>query len=181
MRNAPDVAARIQWVLKERVEAETRTYARRQKSRGDLLARALSKLDDIMSTDLREVVDWRREAVTNAAGEVTGISETVAVKDAAKISPKAASAIKGVFMKAGQVRIEMHDQRAAAVEIIKLLSGSDAQPTTNVTVNQTNIGATDALDAARRVAFLLGAAMSRLPAAQAATSPLTIEGEASKT
>jgi hypothetical protein len=165
MRHSAPVDARITWLLNERVKADTRTFLRRKRGDGDLLARALQKLDDIMSTDVREIVDWRREPVLNDNGEVVDITETVAVKDSAKISARAASAIRGVFTKSGRIRLELHDQRAAAAEIVKLLSGNDAQPASNVTVNQINMmGQTDALEAAKRVSFLLAAARSREPA-----------------
>jgi hypothetical protein len=164
LRHRTEVAARIDWLLKERVDISTRTYLKRTKKSGDLLARALQKLDDIMSTDVREIVDWRREPVLNDNGEVVDITETVAVKDSAKISARAASAIRGVFTKSGKIRLELHDQRAAAAEIVKLLSGNDAQPASNITVNTINVGAHDALEAAKRVSFLLAAARSREPA-----------------
>ena len=164
LRHKPHVDARVRWLLDERVKASTRTFVRRQKKDGDLLARALQKLDDIISTDVREIVDWRREPVLNDNGEVIDIAETVAIKDSAKISARAASAIRGVFTKSGKIRLELHDQRAAASDIVKLLSGSDAQPASNVTVNQINVGTTDALEAAKRVSFLLAAARAREPA-----------------
>ena len=139
------------------------------------MARALQKLDDIMSTDVREIVDWRREPVLNAEGEVVEIAETMALKDAHALSPKAAAAIKSVFTKAGALRVELHDQRAAAVEIVKLLSGSDAQPASNITVNQVNVGNVDAVTAAQRVAFLMAAASSRQPAPSPA--PVVIDAK----
>lgn len=172
LRHSHAVDARITWLLRQRVEAETRSFTRRQKSRGDLLARALQKLDDIMSTDIREVADWRREAVTNADGEVIEIAETMALKDASAISAKAAAAIKSVFTKSGKLRVEMHDTRAAAAEIVKLLTGSDAQPSQTTNITQVNVGAVSATDAAQRIAFLLAAAASK------AAPPVMIEAMA---
>jgi hypothetical protein len=103
LRRRPEVNARIEFLLQRRVEASTRSFVRRQNSRGDLLARALQKLDDIMSTDIREILDWKREPVLNADGEVVAISERIAVKDAGAISRKAGSAIRSVFAKSGAV------------------------------------------------------------------------------
>lgn len=163
MRHRPEIDARIRWLLSERVKVDSHRYARRQNRKGDLLQRALAKLDDIMSTDVRELVDWRKEAVLNAAGEVVEVVERMSVKDASAISAKAASAIKGLITKGGRLQVELHDQRAAATDIVRLLTGSDAQPAGNVTVNQVNVGAVSAADAAQRVMFLLASVANRIP------------------
>jgi hypothetical protein len=68
----------------------------------------------------------------------------------------------------------MHDKRAALEALAKILKGDDVQPAGNITVNQVNVGQTDALDAARRVAFLLAAARAKEPATD---QMRTIEGE----
>lgn len=174
MRHSAPVDARITWLLNERVKAESHRFTRRQKSKGDLLDRAMKELEAIAFVDIREVIDWRRSAITNADGEVTEISEDVQVRDASAIPASAAKAIKGVFLKSGKLRVEMHDKRQALVDIVKALSGSDGalQPS-SVTVNQINVGGTDALEAAKRVSFLLAAARAREPAVK------TIEGIAS--
>ena len=173
LRRATDVDARIRWMLSERVKADTRTFIRRQKSKGDLLSRVVKELEDIAFQDIREVVDFRREAQTNAKGEVTGVVDVVQVRDSAKLSPAAAKAIKGVFLKSGALRVEMHDKRAALEALAKILKGDDVQPAGNITVNQMNVGQTDALDAARRVAFMLSALQGK-----PLQAPRTIEGEA---
>ena len=174
VRHAPDVDARVRWLLNERVKANTRSFVRRKKTSGDLLARVVKELEDIAFQDIREVVDFRREAQTNAAGEVIGVADVVQVRDSSKLTPAAAKAIKGVFLKSGALRVEMHDKRAALEALAKILKGDDVQPAGNITVNQVNVGQTDALDAARRVAFLLAAARAK----ELATDQMrTIEGE----
>ena len=178
LRHAPDIDARVKAILNERVKAETRSYGRRQKKAGDLLARVVAELEDIAFQDIREVVDWRREPVTNADGEVTGISESVAIRDSKSLTPQAARAIKGIMMKAGRVQVEMHDKRAALEALAKILKGDDIQAASNITVNQVNVGAVDAATAAQRVAFLLSAAAHVRPV-QAAPMRV-IEGEPSK-
>jgi hypothetical protein len=87
----------------------------------------------------------------------------------------ASKAIKSVFLKGGALRIDMHDKRQALVDLVKLLKGDDVAQPGNVSIQQVNIGALDALEAAKRVSFLLAAARSR---EAAKPSPPTIEGEA---
>lgn len=165
LRHKPEVDARIRWMLDERVKADTRAFTRRQKGKGDLLQRALKRLEDIAFVDVREVANWKREPVLNADGEVISEGESLVIRDSRDLTPQAAAAIKSVFTKSGRLRVEMHDAKAALVDIVKLLSGSDAQPSGgNVNVTQINVGGTDALEAAKRVSFLLAAARSREPA-----------------
>ena len=165
MRHSPDIAARIKWMLEQRVIADSRSFGRRQKKTGDLLARVVAELEDIAFQDVREVVDWRREAVTNEHGEVVDVRETVAVRDSAKLTPQAARSIKGVIVKAGKVQIELHDKRAALEALARILKGDDVATPQTVNVQQINVGTVDAVTAAQRVAFLLAAAASR-PASQ---------------
>jgi len=177
LRRRPEVNARIEFLMKCRVEASNRSFVRRQKTQGDLLARALQKLDDIMSADIGEIVDWRREPVLNSDGEVVEIAETIQVKDARAIPAKSRAAIRSVFTKGGALRVDLHDQRAAAEAIVKLLSGKDAQPasvTNNTTINAVNVGQMPAVEAAQRVAFLIAAAARALPTASA---PAVIEAK----
>ena len=164
LRHSQPVAARIAAMLEERVKAQTRTFARRTKSRDDLLARAIRELEAIAFQDVREVANWRNEPKLNEAGEVIGVESTLAIRDSADLTPDAAKAVKGVFTKAGAIRLEMHDKRAALETLVKILSGSDAaMPAQQVTVNQVNIGSMSALDVARRVAFLLAKAEASGP------------------
>jgi hypothetical protein len=170
LRWVPEVDARIAELMKGRVDSEARAFGRRQKTKGDLLQRALRELEDIAFSDVREVVDWRREAVTLPDGE-TAIVDSLQARDADKIPASAAKAIKAVFLKGGALRIDMHDKRAALESIVKLLTkDGDAAPVAqNVTVNQVNVGAMDAIEAARRVAFMVAAVSQRTAA------PLTID------
>jgi hypothetical protein len=79
----------------------------------------------------------------NADGEVIGTDSSLVIPDAAEARYESICTTSG-----------------------KLLGGSHvAQPTRSVTVNQVNIGATDALEAAKRVSFLLAAARAKQPTA----------------
>lgn len=153
------------------MKAHAASFVRRGKIKGDLLDAAVKRLADLAFTDAREIVAWDEETVTSADGEIS-VRPRLVLKDSKAISPQAATLIKGAFMKAGEIRIDLHDQRGALVDLIKTLKGSDAV-TNNVTVtnNTLNVGAVTAQDAAQRIAFLLSAAQSRLPAMK------TIEAE----
>lgn len=166
LRHQPHLDARVQWVLNERVKADSRAFVRRQKSHTDMLDAAVKRLADLAMTDPRELFAWRNEAQLNAAGEVTGVTPRLMLRDSLDISPAAASLIKGAFVKAGEIKLETHDQRAALVDLVKILKGNDigaGATTTNVT--QINVGGVSALDAAQRVAFLLASMASRAPSA----------------
>lgn len=164
LRHSPRVDARINALLRERVKADSRQFARRQKVKGDILDAAVKRLADMAFTDPREVFAWRNEPVLNADGEVIGERTKLIARDSADLSPAAASLVRGAFVKAGEVKLETHDQRSALVDLVKLLKGSDAV-TNNVTVttNTVNVGGIDAVTAAQRVAFLMAAAASRIP------------------
>jgi hypothetical protein len=156
LRHRPKVDARIAWLLQERVKADTR-----EKQHGDLMDRAIRELEAIAFHDIREVADWRREVKIGADGEVIGADSTLAIRDAADLPACASKAIKSVFLKGGSLRIDMHDKRQALVDLVKLLKGDDVAAPRNVSIQQVNIGATDAFEAAKRVSFLLAAARAR--------------------
>lgn len=177
IRHRPHVAARVEQLARDRVGSENRQFARRQKVKGDILDEAVKRLASLAFTDVRELLAWHQEPVVNADGEVTGTKQRLVIKDSSAISPEAATLLKGAFLKAGELRIETHDQRAALVDLVRLLKGSDAAPANNVTVNQVNVGQLSALDAAQRVAFMLAAAGRSLAAAPV-VEPVTIEGKA---
>ena len=174
LRHTPEVDARIQALLKSRVSAQAVAFARRQKGSGDLLARVVKELEDIAFQDVREIVDWRREAVMNAAGEVIDMRETMQLRDSAKLTPSAAKAVKGVFRKGDSLRLELHDKRAALETLAKILKGDDVATTQTTTNVQINVGAAGAVDAVQRIAFLLASATSRQPAAP---PPVTIDAK----
>lgn len=176
LRHRPEVEERVNALLRRRVDSDARTFARRQKIKGDLLDASIRRLADIAHTDLRELVAWHDVPELNADGEVIGTRQRLVIRDAAEITPAAATLLKGAFLKAGELRIETHDQRAALVDLVKLLQGKDAAPPPpSLTVNQFNVGGVDAIQAAQRVAFLLAAAAAGA-AAPAPAAPL-IEGK----
>ncbi len=102
-------------------------------------------------------MNWKRDPILSSDGEVLDIVDRISVTASNKLSNDAAAAIKGVFQKGGQVRVEFHDKRAALESLVKLLNTDSAPLPPSMTVNQVNIGQMNSLDLARRVAFLLSA------------------------
>jgi hypothetical protein len=135
---------------------------RREKREEDLRDRVIEELTRIAFADVRDVVSWKREPVLSPDGEVLDIVERISVTASDKLSMDAAAAIKGVFHKSGQIRVEMHDKQSALLALAKHLNLFDDPPSgPRVTVNQVNVGSTNALDLAQRVAFLFGQAEAR--------------------
>lgn len=176
-RHKPHIDARIQALLKIRVDADTKRFVRRQNKIDDIRARALAELEKIAFLDIREVAQWDKRPVMSPDGEVIEIVDKLLLTPSAKLSPAAAAAIKGVTTKSGSLKVELHDKRAALETILKATGGfpTDDSPS-SVTVNQFNVGAVDAIEAARRIAFALRRGADALPAPSPA--PKTIDGEA---
>jgi hypothetical protein len=173
LRWRPDVDSRIRWLAKQRVERETRAFARRRKLRGDLLDRATQELAAIALFDLGEVLNWERRPVVNDAGEVTGYATQFQVKDSAKLTAPQRAAIKAVFSKSGELRVELADKLTALATLIKTLTRKDVPTASSITINQQNVGEVSALDAARKVAFLLAASRAQaLPVAVTNAMPV---------
>ena len=161
LRHRPDIARRVEEILKHRVQADTRRRARREKRDDDLRDQVISELRRIAFADIREIANWKREPVISPDGEVLGLADRIAFTASDKLSTDSAAAIKSVFQKSGQVRIEMHDKQTALLALAKHLKLFDNEgPTSKVVVNQIHLGDVSALDVARRVAFLLSSAGS---------------------
>ena len=113
-------------------------------------------------------------------GEVLGVADRISVTASGNLSTDAAAAIRSVFQKSGQVRVEMHDKQSALLALAKHLKLFDEPPVPPaITVNQLNVGKMDALEVARRVAFVLAAAQAGVPRKDA--ERLTIKGEPFRT
>jgi hypothetical protein len=177
LRRAPDVEARVNCLLQERINADTRARHRREKPIADLKTKVVRELERLAFSDARDVVQWGREAVVDRNGNVTGFEERVSPTPSRNLSAAAAAAVKGVTTKAGSLKVELHDKLQALDKLAKILGlMQDATPS-SVTVNQVNVsqGNDTALEAARRLAFAIEAARV---AGQLAAPAKTIEGEA---
>jgi hypothetical protein len=173
LRNAPEVVARISWLLESRVKFDTRRRHRTEKKIDDLRLRTLRELERIAFCDIRDVIGWDRTPVFNDHGDLTEMKDDISVVPSRYLKADAAAAIKGVFSKSGRVRVEMNDKLAALDKLAKALGlyqDTTPQPPSLVTVNQVSIGGQSAIEAARRVAFLI-----RSAAALAPTTPQLVE------
>ena len=177
LRNEPEVKARIDWLLEERVNASTRRRHHREKDIEDIQARLLKRMADIALGDTRDVQQWNRKAIVNSDGDVTGFTDEIDITPSHKLKPEQAALVKGVFRKGDGVRVELVDQLAAMEKLAKMLGmfqDSSPPPVVNNTVNQVNISG-DAVEAVRRVAFMLEAANKQAEKSEKAVQPLTID------
>jgi phage terminase small subunit len=176
LRHRPDISRRVEELLKERVQADTRRRVRREKKDEDLRDRVIEELRRIAFADVREVMKWNREPVMSPDGEVLDIVDRVTVTASDKLTDSSAAAIKSVFQKAGSLRVELHDKRAALEALAKILKGDDVQPAGAIKVTQVNVGSLGAVDIAQRIAFLMSSAAA---AAQRQPAPEVIEADPS--
>lgn len=114
------------------------------------------------STDVREILNWRREPVLSADGEALDIVGRICVT-ASDHKSEEASSVKGVFHKSGQVHIELYDKLRALLGLIKRLDRNMAPQLAGVTPYPMKLAETNALDVARKDVFLLAAAKARGP------------------
>jgi hypothetical protein len=132
----------------------------------------LAELRRIAFADIRDMARWGREAATSPDGEALAVNDRVSVAPSNRLPADAAAAIKNVFTKSGQVRTEMHDKHAALASLARHFGlFGDASSALPVAINQTNIGDIAALNAARKLAFLLAAARAQ------AAPPITIDAK----
>ena len=174
LRRAPSVEARINWLLESRIERDTARRHRSEKKIDDLRLRVLQELERIAFQDVRNVVQWDRQPQLSPEGDIIGIADELTITPSHRLSHEAAAAIKGVFTKGGQVRVELNDKLAALEKLAKAtgLFQEAAPVPPSVTVNQVNI-TDNALETARRVGFLLTAMHH-----SANRAPAIIEGNA---
>jgi hypothetical protein len=181
LRRSADVDARVNWILAQRIEADTKRRHASEKPIADLNTRVLRELEMIAFSDTREIVQWQRIPLLDPDGNVTGFRDEITPTPSHKLKASAAAAIKGVSTKSGSLKIETHDKLAALAQLARILGlCHDATPSTNVTMTQVNIGGeSTALESARRLAFALAAAQHAALYAPPG-EPLTIEGKAAR-
>ena len=173
VRNAPEVMARIEWLLEQRVQRQAAREHRPEKSERDLRLRVLKRLERIAFGDIRQVATWDKRAVTDSEGNVTELRDFVTLVPSRNLTHDAAATVKAVFSKSRELRLELHDPQPALEKLCKALGMyADATPPP-VTVNQLNVGAMDAGETMKRIAFMIAAAQAQ--AAKAA--PLSIESK----
>jgi hypothetical protein len=161
IRRAPDIDARVTWLLERRIEADTKARHKAEKPLHDLRSRVIRELERIAFSDARDVVQWQRQPIVDDHGNVTGYREEMTPTPSHKLKADQAAAVKGVTTKSGSLKIELHDKLAALDKLGRMLGlFHDAAPAAHVTVNQMNLNECPdtALEAARRLAFALAKA-----------------------
>jgi hypothetical protein len=176
LRNHPDIKARISWLLTERIKTATRRRHKSEKKLGDLRTRTMKELERVAFSDVRDIIQWRRIPIVDSDGSIVGYEDEVVATPSHELTRDAAASIKEVSTKSGAVRIATHDKLAALDKIARALGlfQDSAPPPSSVTVNQVNVGDVQALELARRLAFLLAMAGSKQ--AEQIAAPV-IEGE----
>ncbi len=170
LRYHPLVKARIEWLLDERVRSR---FRRRTPGEKKALATQLSDEARILEeyralafADPRDVMAWETVPVLDKEGNIIGAENKLIVRPSADLTRAQASTVRGAFLKSGELRLETHDKLKALDSFAKVLrigqpdTPPQAPSGTQFTLNQVNIG-TDAVAAARKVAFLLSAAAAQ--------------------
>ncbi|MGA9849156.1 MAG: terminase small subunit [Roseiarcus sp.] len=183
MRRSPDVEARVNWLLQERIDADTRARHKAEKPIADLRLRVLKELERVAFADARDLVQWDREPILDGAGNVRGYRDVMVTTPSRRLTRDQAASVRSVTTKSGALKIDVHDKLNALMQLSKALGlYQDAAPPP-VTVNQVNVsaGQNTGLELARRLAFALSAARAIAPPKElpAASEPLTVECAAS--
>jgi Terminase small subunit len=176
LRRQADVDARINWIIRQRIESDAALRHRAEKPIADARLRLVRELEKIAYSDIRQLVQWDKQPVLDPDGNVVGERDRMTVTPSHRLKPGAAATVKSVTTKSGALKFDVHDKLNALNTLAKILGvTTDAPPPVqSVTVNQVNVGPSNALEAARRLAFALAAAQQ---AALAAPQPAVTEDE----
>ena len=183
LRNDPAIKARVDFIVSERIKAQAIAAAAPEKKLADSRARLIRELERIAYGDFRELVQWERRPQYDETGKLLGFADVIIATPSERLSRDAAAGIKSVTTKGGTLKLERHDKIAALLALAKihgLLDKEKVGPSQAVTVNQVNVGETNALEAIRKVAFMLGALRAR-EREQIDAAPAQCEPTADKT
>jgi hypothetical protein len=163
LRHKPAIEARVSWLLRERIEADTRARHRSDEKIADARLRLISELERIAYADTRDVVQWDREPELDQDGNVIGFKDTMRVTPSHLLTKDQAAQVRSVTTKSGSLKFEGFDKLAALTQLAKILGMArdpQTQAVSNATVNvqQVNIGGDNALEAVRRLAFAIAKA-----------------------
>lgn len=174
-RYAPDVRARVKWILEERIRANAAARARQSGKEGDARLRLIRELEAIAYVDPGDLAQWSRVPRFDGEGNLTGYDDVLELTPSHLLTRAQRSAIKSVSRTVKKdgvtVRLDTNGKQEALALLAKILgmTASDAPPATttinNTQVNVSAVGETSALEAARRLAFALEKAARALPAA----------------
>jgi hypothetical protein len=116
LRNAPEVNARINFLVSERTQAQAIAAALPEKKMADARLRLVRELERIAYSDLREVVQWEKRAQLSPDGGILRIIDELSTTPSAKLSRAAAAGIRSVTTKSGALKIDMHSKRARGAD-----------------------------------------------------------------
>ena len=122
-----------------------------------------------------DVVAWDRKAILGPDGTVEGFRDEITPVPSAHPARGTMTAIRSVTTKSGALKIDMHAKKNAMAGLAKILGMTvDATPVQqSLTVNTINVRDVQALEVARRVAFLLSSV-------ETAAAPVAIDARAEK-
>ena len=142
------------------MEADTRARHRADQKITDERLRMIRELGRIAYSDPRDVVQWDREPELDQDGNVIGFKDTMKVTPSRLLTREQAAQVKSVTTKSGALKFEVHDKLAALAQLAKILGvapepQSQTVSNTQVNVGQVNIGADNALEGLKRLAFAI--------------------------
>src|ERR1700722_2195068 len=104
LRNAPQVVARINWLLQDRVKTDTQLRHRTEKQIDDLRTRVLRELERVAFADARDLVQWDRKAVLAEDGTVVGFRDELIPTPSHLLTVGQAAAVKSITTKSGALK-----------------------------------------------------------------------------
>jgi hypothetical protein len=162
LRHKPYIDARVSWLLTERVKADTRARHSAEQKIVDARLRLIRELERIAYSDVRDVVQWDREPQLDGDGSVVGFKDVMKVTPSHLLTGEQAAQVRSLTTKSGALKFEVYDKLPALAQLAKVLGmAREPQPqSATVNVQQVNINAaeTNALEAARRLAFAIAKA-----------------------
>jgi hypothetical protein len=159
LRHKPAIDARVNWLLAQRVETDTRARHRTEKKIADSRLRLIRELERIAFYDPRDFVRWERRAKFDEDQQLIGFEDVMIVTPSGKLTADQAAAVRSVTTKSGSLKFETYDKLGALEKLAKVLGiyqESALSPIgQSVTVNQVNFSGDNSLEVARRLAFAL--------------------------
>ena len=139
------------------MEADTRARHRTEEKIADARLRLIREFERIAYSDVRDVVQWDREAELDKDGNVIGFKDTMRVTPSHLLTREQAAQVRSVTTKSGALKFEVHDKLAALVQLAKILRVApepQSQTVNNTQVNVIGSGG-NALEDLKRLAFAI--------------------------
>lgn len=162
LRAAPDIDARIMYLLDRRIEDDAKARHKRHQPTLDRKSRILQELDRIAFSDLRDAIQWTNSPIIDDEGNITGFKPTMTLIPSHLMTADQAAAVKRISSKGGELNVESQDKLAALDKLAKIEGMFvEAGPTTindNRSLTNVNIGGDNAMEAIKRLAFAIAKA-----------------------